>query len=123
MKMEYNKNPKIVPPEIDEAAGEILCDVCKGVGNLPSKIQPHNVVLTCWKCQGSGKLDWVSHIMEKAPPKQYKFSANGSFQSYKHDDMIDAMSYAIANSIDKEIVDTILNDSNKHIKNHNQEGK
>ena len=107
--MEYNKNPKTYPPEIDEDAGEVLCDECKGSGCLPITKNPQTLCSSCWKCKGSGKLDWVSFITGKPSPKKY-------------DDMADAMAYATANTIDKEIIDNILNAPNKHIKNHDQEG-
>jgi len=128
MELQYNKNPKTYPPEIDEDAGEVICDVCKGNGYLLSKLQPDAVESVCWKCQGDGKVDWLSHIMGKAPPEKYTFNIKSSAfvesnsHSKDYNDIVDAMAYALANTIDKEIMDTILNDSNKHIKNHYQEG-
>ena len=122
--IDQNKNPRVYPPEIDEEYGEVLCDVCKGTGSLPSKIQPDTVASICWKCQGDGKLDWVSFITGNAP-KMYKFSVDEDalYTGMNiHNDVVDAMAYNIANTIDKEIMDNILNAPNKYIKNHDHKG-
>ena len=57
-------------PEIDEDAGEILCDVCEGRGSIPDEYNP-NFSSICWKCQGDGKVDWLSHITGKPVKESY----------------------------------------------------
>ena len=62
-------------PEIDEDAGEILCDVCEGRGCVASEYDP-NLSSVCWKCQGDGKLDWLSFITGK--PVKMSASSSGT---------------------------------------------
>ncbi len=40
--------------------GEIICSKCNGKRNYPFN---NDVVIWCSKCQGTGKLDWVSNAM------------------------------------------------------------
>jgi len=59
-------------PEIDEEKGEVICDVCKGKGCMPSEIDSIEVLQSvCWKCQGDGVLDWVSFLTGKPKKKQF----------------------------------------------------
>lgn len=67
--------------KIDKNAGEVLCDICEGEGYIRCKTKSSTGILSgdtviptkeavkayvdpppCWKCQGSGKLDWISYI-------------------------------------------------------------
>lgn len=120
-------------PEIDESLGELLCDECEGRGCLPSKIEDISTMQArCWKCQGDGKVDWVSHITGKPVKPMFHFSSSsisnstvaaGTSGNHVHDDMIDAMSKHLADKIDKEIMDNLLNPHNKHMKFYNEEVK
>ena len=69
----YEMKPQIA--KIDESSGEVLCDVCKGTGCLSSKLQPNTTASICWKCQGDGKLDWLSFITGK--PKKKILNGSG----------------------------------------------
>ena len=107
--------------DIDESKGEMVCDECEGRGCIPPKINsPEIMQEMCWKCQGSGKVDWVSNIMQKPKP-MFGFSSSSSFygstfaastsgnSSPLHDDIIDSMAKALAMKIDNEILDNIIN--------------
>ena len=125
---------KFKPPEINEDEGEILCNECGGRGSIPIKREEEFGGLTsrCQKCQGEGKLDWVSYIMGKPKPAEFSFSSsstsswsgssggvNGSSPVIKK--AVDAMAKKLAEDIDKEILDTLINLPNKHVKMYNQE--
>ena len=109
-------------PKIDESLGELLCDECEGRGCLPSEIDDIQTLQSvCWKCQGAGKVDWVSHIMGVAPPSSASSSGTSMSSSWStsgttgvHDDAIEAAATALAAKIDEEILDSIVNDSNKY---------
>ena len=46
--------------------GEIICDKCKGTGVDPSYIYPMDeVMVSCNKCKGYGKLNWTETIFGK----------------------------------------------------------
>lgn len=120
-------------PEIDESLGELLCDECGGRGCLPPEINDISTLQSvCWKCQGDGKVDWVSHITGKPPRRMFGFSSS-SFSTYAagtsgshshvHDDIVDALAQNLAKKIDEEIMDNLLNPHNKHMKFYNQEVK
>jgi len=118
--------------EIDESLGELVCDVCGGRGVIPSEItETITYQSICWKCQGDGKVDWVSHITGKPQKPMFGFASTSSFtastpnggHSHIYDDAIDAMAHNLAAKIDEEIIDKILNGDNKHIKYYNQEVK
>lgn len=118
--------------EIDEDAGELLCDKCKGKGSTPSNQDPYTMAAVCSKCQGRGKVDWISHITGVPSEPMFGFSSTSSYyvcstpggasQSQKiHDDAIDAMSKNLAKKIDEEIIESIMKGSNKNIKMYDQE--
>ncbi len=115
------------PPEIDESLGELVCDECGGRG---CTINEYTLSARCWKCQGDGKVDWVSHCTGKPKKPMFDFGSSSfsssvpeSVSNGVYDDAIDAMSKQLADSIDKEIIDDITNDSNKYIKMYGQEVK
>ena len=103
---------------IDESKGEMLCDECEGRGCIPPEIDsPEIMQEMCWKCQGSGKVDWVSNVMQKPKPRYFEFGSssfyNSTFTSTSgnaspHDDIIDSMAKALAMKIDNEIIDNIM---------------
>jgi len=129
-KKQQEKNRLHIELEIDEDAGELLCDKCEGKGgnicNHPSSDLTKPQWVRCTKCQGRGKVDWVSHITGVPAPKMFGFSSTSSSSSWAgahcHDDAIDAMSKALAAKIDEEILESIINDSNKYLKSYNPGG-
>ncbi len=42
--------------------GEMACNDCKGTGNIEFNA---DVLITCIKCQGAGKVDWIENIVGK----------------------------------------------------------
>ena len=65
-------------PEINEELGEVLCDECEGRGCVPKKITKLDQMQSmCWKCQGDGKLDWVSMATGK-PTIPMSFGTSGT---------------------------------------------
>lgn len=105
---------------IDESKGEMLCDECEGRGCIPPEIDsPEIMQEMCWKCQGSGKVDWVSNVMQKPKPQYFGFGSSSFYNSTAtystsgnasplHDDIIDSMAKALAMKIDNEIIDNIM---------------
>ena len=41
---------------------ELLCDKCKGKGVVSSSDTLSQLARVCPKCQGDGKVDWISNI-------------------------------------------------------------
>ena len=103
---------------IDESKGEMLCDECEGRGCIPPEIDsPEIMQEMCWKCQGSGKVDWISNVMQKPKPRYFGFGSSSFYGSTfastsgsasPHDDIIDSMAKALAMKIDEEIIDAIV---------------
>ena len=120
------------PPEINEDEGEILCDKCEGRGcdPIPPGAQG-GMTSVCQKCQGGGKLDWVSFITGKPKPPQFHFSSSSTSwsgigtatSSAFPQKIVDVMAKKLAEKIDEEIMDNLLNPTNKHIKMYNREVK
>ena len=44
-------------------AGEYICSVCNG--NSYGKPNKNNQAFPCYNCNGTGKVDWVRHLMPK----------------------------------------------------------
>jgi len=123
-KKQQEKNKIISKLEIDESLGELLCDECEGRGSIPEKEDQFKLARMCEKCQGRGKVDWLSHITG-VPPKPTGFSTS-SFTSTSGNcaipnAIVDAAAKQLADSIDKEILDNLINSTNKHIKMYDQE--
>lgn len=93
---------------IDLNEGEVWCPSCKGVGSHPPKpIGNYEVAAQCKKCNGHGKLDWIARVVGLKEPFDYD-----SFYASE-------MAEEIAKAIDKEIIDSIIFDSNKIQKEDN----
>lgn len=112
--------------DIDESKGEILCDECNGKGSVPSSPNKNYRVYRelCWKCQGDGKVDWVSNATGKPEKKLKGIFSSSSVSSMSstsgpanniYNDMIDSLAQNMAAEIDKEILDSLNKQSNKHI--------
>jgi hypothetical protein len=52
--------------------GIYSCNLCDGKGRVPV---PQNDV-TCPKCKGTGKLDWVENVVGKKDPSSLTFTTN-----------------------------------------------
>jgi hypothetical protein len=134
-------------PEIDEEAGELLCDKCEGKGSTPSNQDPCTMAAICNKCQGRGKVDWISHItgvpelsqtsnsssswasmsMSLNTTQSYAFVGstfgNGCINKDVDDHIMYKMAKRLATKIDEEISDSIIKEGNKHINLYNPGGK
>lgn len=49
--------------------GEVICDECEGATVIEHRVVNYRQRLTCPKCHGTGKLDWVSIIVGKENPR------------------------------------------------------
>lgn len=81
--------------------GEVLCDKCNG----------HND-WWCPKCQGKGKLDWVSNAMGSIKPKYCKVSFSQTSMSSEYgfkQEHVNEAAREIATEIDKEILASLSN--------------
>ena len=67
----------VLRDEIVLKEDEIICDRCKGSGYEPGYDPSRVIRLTCQKCQGERKLDWISAITG-VPPKQYYSGSSSS---------------------------------------------
>ena len=72
--------------------GEVICSRCEGRGCSPF-FSIQEAQETCPKCNGEGKLDWVSNAMVK----------ENLFYEYKND-FIKFASECLKNDIDKNIM-------------------
>lgn len=43
--------------------GEIECPLCKGTGNNPKAEENWSLDFICFRCRGTGKLDWIEVAM------------------------------------------------------------
>jgi len=43
--------------------GEIKCLECKGTGNNPKAEENSSIDFICFRCRGTGKLDWIELAM------------------------------------------------------------
>ena len=93
----------------------MVCPKCKGDGWLTGK---NDWEYTCNKCYGAGKLDWIERIMGKAPPEPRTLNANWTMEMEEditclygidlNQDIVEAMSTELANEIDQEIIENIV---------------
>ena len=109
------------PKELELKEDEMICDKCNGTGyhndhamNNFSFIDP-----VCQKCQGSGKVDWISNITGEKPKlfntnytiscdPENTFQINGNVMingSSIQDHIHNEVSKQLAEMIDKELVD------------------
>ncbi len=59
---------------------EMICDKCNGKGIIPPKLNSNAWPSICTKCQGDGKVDWISNIMGK--PRNPQIYDTSSFVVY-----------------------------------------
>jgi DnaJ-class molecular chaperone len=68
----YSKHTKD-PDEIEGLLleeGEEICSSCKGRGYHPAKQAWNTMASTCQKCNGEGKVDWITNAMGVPKRKQ-----------------------------------------------------
>ena len=102
--------------KLDESLGEVICSECEGSKSVNKGVYGN---VPCDKCDGTGKVDWISQVM--LPPPHIQLKAGWSFSTeYEmpanpslHNDTIDAMAKSLAAKIDRDIMDKIINVSNK----------
>lgn len=58
--------------------GEEVCSSCKGRGYHPSKQDWNTMASTCQKCNGEGKVDWISNAMG-IPKRHYNHASSSYF--------------------------------------------
>ena len=89
--------------------GEIICPKCNGTGGIDDGCLDEELIKTCGKCYGNGKLDWIEAAMGKQSRMKMYFTDIPQ-------SMIDTLSEQIAKEIDKEILEKVIFEANKQIK-------
>ena len=110
--------------ELNEKLGEIICPECKGEKQINRGV--YGVVM-CQKCQGKGKLDWCEQAVGVAPKtiKDYKTSFVKFSQDYLcefkttpvQEKMYDHLANQLADKIDAEIIESLIDDSEHNVNN------
>ena len=95
--------------------GEIICDQCHGSGWITGKTEWQ---YTCRKCQGDGKVDWISHIMgaPRKPPRTLKGTwtmeveqdLKAMYDVNLSDEIADSIIKELGEQIDQEIMENIV---------------
>jgi hypothetical protein len=89
--------------------GETICSQCEGSGKEKTWESGGYVITPeCPKCLGVGKFDWIERIMGK--PNRFYSSMEG---------WVDELSKDIAYEIDKEIIESVIQDACKEESEHN----
>jgi len=55
----------------DLLPGEEICPKCKGTGNNPKAEENCSIDFICFRCNGTGKIDWVTRAMGERPIDPY----------------------------------------------------
>jgi hypothetical protein len=97
--------------------GELICDHCGGKGTEKDVDQNSNYIITpfCRKCQGKGKVDWISNATGEKDEGFVSFSMDDSMAFsntisasdiyIEGKSIIDIMSEKIAEEVDKKIME------------------
>ena len=59
--------------------GEVVCDECKGNGSFyvaPQSVSASSYRTNCYKCHGTGKLDWIENVVGKSNSSDGEDSCN-----------------------------------------------
>jgi len=57
---------------VELSEGEVICPVCKGSGsNEKTNSNNCSFHFICLRCNGTGKLDWISRAMAPKEPNPY----------------------------------------------------
>ena len=72
--------------ELELLPGEEICPNCKGSGEEPGNFV-EGFRITCHKCWGDGKLDWIEMAMGKPfpPSMPFQVSPDSSIDLYYKD--------------------------------------
>ena len=76
--------------KLNTELGEVVCPECKGIGNFGYEVDVQEVNMKgitykipgpktnkiCYKCQGTGKLDWVEAVVGKTPKTMPELKAS-----------------------------------------------
>ncbi len=65
--------------EKDLKEGEVICNKCSGTGEIHGR-RRIDASLTCSKCWGVGKLDWIDNVMGRS-----------NFDQFPHGELDDAV--------------------------------
>jgi RecJ-like exonuclease len=84
---------------------EMLCNKCNGSGDDPFS---NTFTTTCPKCRGAGKVDWLENILGKKRILRGTFSYDDTAYMKIPNEIMDEMGKRIAEDIDKEILESIL---------------
>jgi len=88
---------------------QLFCPVCKGTGRGKTWMTGEfEVSPECYHCLGNGVLDWVERVIGKQR-RVYHFDT-------LYATAIEESAELLREEIDKEILDEIINESNKMIK-------
>lgn len=95
------RNNVVLKRNIKLNPGEEFCPKCNGKGKTLMK---KDVTLTCSKCYGFGKLDWIENAMGK------KLPSGEQIEQWA----IETMSQQIADEIDKEIIESVIKEAEEY---------
>jgi len=110
--------------------GEVMCSKCNGSGYTQdnSDFNRYNI---CNKCYGEGKLDWIDNILGKIVSTTATFSVDtidistlspqlkGNF----HEEMIEVLTKQFVKEMDREILETIMEQYNLDLNKIGKEDK
>jgi hypothetical protein len=92
------------------------CDKCNGVGRLPADVDGGTV--TCPKCLGDKKLNWLERVFGKQLKQvSVDFSGVSTFSEVtanqsQYNEIINELSNNLSKEIDKQIMESFLKESN-----------
>jgi DnaJ-class molecular chaperone len=58
--------------KVELSPGEEICPKCKGKGENPDAEENCSIDLICFRCNGTGKVDWVTKAMGERPINPYE---------------------------------------------------
>lgn len=102
----------------DLKPGELICDKCNGERWLEGTGKKSDWLYQCDKCQGDGKVDWISHIMGVAPKPPRKLKGDWSMELEQdlnamygtdlHKEIVDYLGKELAEKVDEEIMENLI---------------
>ena len=104
----------------DLLPGEVICSKCKGHGFLPSTVSSmEEWQYQCDKCDGEGKVDWVTNVMGVPPPKVRSLKGNWTMEMEEDikamydvnlpDEIMKSLGEELAKKTDQEIIESLQN--------------
>lgn len=116
--------PKQKGPQDDE----VLCSRCNGTGWDPIQIESPfvdrepKITIVCNFCNGYGFVNWIDNILGPKPKiskyleydlSYYNIGIDSAINNSFTKEMVDILGEEMAKKIDKEILETLLKESNK----------